>query len=305
MQENTPETRTIIDPSPIYRPDISDEEKKYLGIERTFEPGKKVDDFRVFADDETDPVMAAVKRTYYQMHTHQTVDYVKKQHEKWLGFNHKEMTVMEALEFLNSVVDESDPDTSLPNIYHAFQTAERIREKHPDQDWFHLIGLIHDLGKVMIMDGQPQWSTVGDTFPVGCKPVESVAYGLKSFADNPDIKDPRYNTRLGMYKENCGLNNVMMSWGHDEYMYHVLIKNKTTLPEEGLYMVRFHSFYPWHRSGEYTYLMDNRDEEMLKWILEFNQFDLYSKSDSVPDIDALRPYYQSLVDKYLPGKLKW
>ena len=30
---------------------------------------------------------------------------------------------------LNDLVDESDPDLDLPNIVHAFQTAERIREE--------------------------------------------------------------------------------------------------------------------------------------------------------------------------------
>ena len=67
---------------------------------------------------------------------------------KWLKFDHVEATVMEALEMLNELVDESDPDIDLPNIIHAFQTAEQIRAKHPDKEWFHLVGLIHDLGKV-------------------------------------------------------------------------------------------------------------------------------------------------------------
>lgn len=66
----------------------------------------------------------------------------------WLRFNKFKMTVKDALVKLNDLVDESDPDTNLPNIIHAFQTAESIREKHPDLDWFHLTGLIHDLGKV-------------------------------------------------------------------------------------------------------------------------------------------------------------
>lgn len=48
-------------------------------------------------------------------------------------FEKGEMTIIEALELLNQVVDESDPDVDVPNIYHAFQTAERIREKHPDK----------------------------------------------------------------------------------------------------------------------------------------------------------------------------
>ena len=70
--------------------------------------------------------------------------------EQWLKFDHVEATVMEALEMLNELVDESDPDIDLPNIIHAFQTAEQIRAKHPDKEWFHLVGLIHDLGKVLL-----------------------------------------------------------------------------------------------------------------------------------------------------------
>jgi hypothetical protein len=30
-------------------------------------------------------------------------------------------------DMLNNLVDESDPDLDLPNIVHAYQTAERIR----------------------------------------------------------------------------------------------------------------------------------------------------------------------------------
>jgi len=39
---------------------------------------------------------------------------------------------------------------------HAFQTAERIRQVHPDKDWFQLTGLVHDIGKVMSVWGEPQ-----------------------------------------------------------------------------------------------------------------------------------------------------
>ena len=43
------------------------------------------------------------------------------------------MTMMEVLEKLNDFIDESDPDIDLPNIVHAYQTAERLREKFPDK----------------------------------------------------------------------------------------------------------------------------------------------------------------------------
>lgn len=68
--------------------------------------------------------------------------------KKWTSFDHFQCTIRDALERLNELVDESDPDVDIPNIVHAFQTAEKIREDHPDLDWFHLTGLIHDLGKV-------------------------------------------------------------------------------------------------------------------------------------------------------------
>lgn len=44
---------------------------------------------------------------------------------------------------------------------------------------------------------------------------------MQYFKDNPDSKNPAYSTKLGIYKENCGLDNVTLSWGHDEYMYMV------------------------------------------------------------------------------------
>ena len=77
------------------------------------------------------------------------------------------MGLWDGLEFLNTLVDDSDPDTSLPQIEHLLQTAEAIRrDGHPR--WFVLTGLIHDFGKVLCLFGEPQWAVVGDTFPVGC-----------------------------------------------------------------------------------------------------------------------------------------
>ena len=58
------------------------------------------------------------------------------------------MNIHNALVSLSDFIDDSDPDTDMPNIVHAFQTAEAIRLDYPDLDWFHVTGLIHDLGKV-------------------------------------------------------------------------------------------------------------------------------------------------------------
>ena len=54
-----------------------------------------------------------------------------------------------------------------------------------------------------------------DTFVVGCKFSDKIIYP-ETFAANPDSKDPVYSTEYGVYSPHCGLENVMLSSGHDE-----------------------------------------------------------------------------------------
>jgi inositol oxygenase len=93
----------------------------------------------------------------------------------------------------------------------------------------------------------------------------------------------------------------MLSWGHDEYLYH-LCKEQSTLPDEALAMIRYHSFYPWHSAGGYKWMMNDKDHEMLKAVKAFNPYDLYSKSDGVPDAVELKPYYMELINTYFPPR---
>ena len=93
-----------------------------------------------------------------------------------------------------------------------------------------------------------------------------------------------------------------MSWGHDEYLYHIL---KDYLPEPALYMIRYHSFYSQHREGAYDHLMSAHDHEMFKWVEKFNPYDLYSKAPTPPNVKELRPYYEDLAAKFLPDTLKF
>ena len=88
-----------------------------------------------------------------------------------------------------------------------------------------------------------------------------------------------------------------MSWGHDEYVYHVV---KDHLPTEALYALRYHSFYPWHKEGEYDHLANDQDREMLKWVRAFNRYDLYSKGDGRPDAKALRSLLRGSRQRILP-----
>ena len=98
-----------------------------------------------------------------------------------------------------------------------------------------------------------------------------------------------------------GLAGLRFAYGHDEYLYRFLVHNKTTIPAEGLAMIRYHSCYPWHTGGAYREFMNEDDEKMIEWVRLFNQYDLYTKADSSPDIKVLKRYYDVLIRKYLPG----
>ncbi|XP_060210388.1 inositol oxygenase 4-like, partial [Lycium barbarum] len=248
-----------------------------------------------------------VKELYRQSHINQTYDFVKKMREEYGRLNRVEMSIWECCELLNEVVDDSDPDLDEPQIEHLLQTAEGIRKDYPNEDWLHLTGLIHDLGKVLLLPsfgGLPQWAVVGDTFPLGCAFDESIVLH-EQLKENPDYHNSAYNTKYGVYAEGCGLDNVVMSWGHDDYIYLVAKENKTTLPSAALFIIRYHSFYPLHKSGAYTHLMNEEDHENLKWLHIFNKYDLYSKSKVRIDVEKVKPYYMSLIEKYFPAKLKW
>ena len=86
-----------------------------------------------------------VKEFYRLNHQYQSYDFVLDKKADFLQFNKKEMPIWNAFDFLNELVDDSDPDTDLDQMQHLLQTSEAIRnDGHPD--WMVLVGLIHDLG---------------------------------------------------------------------------------------------------------------------------------------------------------------
>jgi inositol oxygenase len=259
-------------------------------------PDKKKEEFRDYAAN----AKPGVREFYRLNHRNQTLDFVHAKKREYLALQKRTMSVWEAMEFLNTLVDSSDPDTDLSQIEHLLQTSEAIRrDGHPR--WFILTGLIHDLGKVLCLFGEPQWAVVGDTFPVGCAFSDRIVFP-EFFADNPDSQIPEYQTPCGVYEEYGGLDRVNLSWGHDEYLYHVV---RDYLPPEGLAMIRYHSCYAIHREGAYLHLQNDHDQEMMRWVRAFNPYDLYSKSAERPNVVELRPYYEDLINEYFPPVLRW
>jgi inositol oxygenase len=244
-----------------------------------------------------------VRAFYKEQHEKQTVAYNIKARVDFKSRKRARMGVWEAMEMLNTLVDDSDPDTDMSQIDHLLQTAEAMR-RDGKPEWMQVTGLIHDLGKLLHFFGsEGQWDVVGDTFVVGCAFSDKNIYP-ETFQANPDFGDAVYSSEYGIYEPHCGLANVMMSWGHDEYLYHV-VKDQCSLPEEALAMIRYHSFYPWHREGAYMHLTNAKDMKALEAVRAFNPYDLYSKSDQPVIAEKLRPYYEGLIAKFFPPQLDW
>ena len=90
---------------------------------------------------------------------------------------------------------------------------------------------------------------VGDTFVVGCAlPNELVYSEFNATVDEAFVG-------LGLYTPNVGLDNVVVSYGHDEYLYQVLCATQHNLPSIVLDIVRYHSLYAWHDRDSYALIL--------------------------------------------------
>ena len=237
-------------------------------------------------------------KLYTEMHKKQTLGFVNAKLQQYSALK-------KALTLLDGFVDQSDPELDIENSIHVYQTAEKIREKYPDDKELQIVGLIHDLGKVLYTYGEPGWCVVGDTYALGCQFPKSIVY-YDSLQLSPEYGKYDYNHGNGIYNIGCGLGALTISYGHDEYLYQVLKGNRNhKLSQSYLDVIRYHSFYPWHTEGEYTQFMNSQDKVTLENVLKFNEFDLYSKLDDVVITDETKKYYDKLLDDFFHGEMMW
>lgn len=157
------------------------------------------------------------------------------------------------------------------------------------------------------------WTITSRSRVVGCAAPERTTF--EEFRRlNSDEKDSRYRTSQGMYKLHCGLDNVLLAWTGPEYMYHMLRHNKTSLPEEGLAMLRYFALVDWHSRNAYEHLADADDLDARELAAEFDQIrqsvrrecsDMEDPSDE--ECDKLwDEHYYFVVAKYVgTDELMW
>jgi inositol oxygenase len=238
-----------------------------------------------------------IKQFYKTNRSKQTLQYIQSMILKYCSSFSTKMHIWKIAEHLNKLVDISDPDLTLPNIIHAFQSAEYAKECG-EPDWMIFTCFIHDFGKIIYLfedhengiSSKEQWGIVGDTFIIGTELPDQLIYPEFNYL-NPD-KD------LRLYEDGCGIDKCFVSFGHDEYLWRVLQNIDHKLPDEALYIIRYHSLYALHKEEQYVDLMNDYDRKMLPYLKRFNKYDLYSKCDKEYNLDNMKKYYINLAKKF-------
>ena len=88
-------------------------------VEGRYRPGKSENEFRQY-DAQANP---GVAEFYRLNHENQTLKYVLEKETEYFGLGRGQRSIWEAAEFLNTLVDESDPDTDLTQIEHLLQSS--------------------------------------------------------------------------------------------------------------------------------------------------------------------------------------
>lgn len=139
----------------------------------TTAPGKAESDFRNYVG-----AVDRVKDFYATQHTRQTVAYNLEARQRYLGTVacpsfpsstttiatkrpiHARLTLWQAMELLDTLCDESDPDAQeLTQVQHLLQAGEAAR-KAGAPEWMQVVAVLHDVGKVLAVWGAEQWEVV-------------------------------------------------------------------------------------------------------------------------------------------------
>lgn len=204
-----------------------------------------------------------LRRHYWMQWQTQSVAYVSAMKERYLRFDHKHMTLKDALDCGESI--SADPwstqsenngtptRVSLRTL--CFQTAEWFRDMgHPD--WVQLLALVYGLGRVATtfdVKGSDfdksvtyDWTICSRSRVLGC-PVPTQAQFGELQCLSPDFDNAAHNSKgTGLYERHGGLDNCLLSWTGPEYMYHMLRHNQVELPNVAFKMLRLSSLSDWH-----------------------------------------------------------
>jgi hypothetical protein len=203
-------------------------------------------------------------RVIYDKHlsqTKETVDVLNKKYEQPVF---GKVQIWDMVQLLARCVDPSDPSLyCVSQSVHVLQIIEGMeRDGIEDPDLF-LSALVHDLGKVLLLRGEAPENVV-------C-----------------------FNTPIGEYRKEIGLDSCVFQWNHEEFIYRRL---KDYVPDHIAWLIRYHGISVPHCET----LMNEQDRIYTERYLRiFQKYDKGTKSIyNLPKNELEK--YRPLVEKVFP-----
>jgi Myo-inositol oxygenase len=171
------------------------------------------------------------------------------------------------VERLANCVDPTDVALGACNQQvHVLQVFEAMERDGVKDDELRTAALLHDLGKLLLLTGEPPENVVCYTDPIG-----SWAPGV-------------------------GLENCVLQWNHDEFGYS---RFKDHVPEPVAWLIRYHSI----RVEVCAPLMDERDRAYTeRYLKPFQRYDQDSKSARYVPARPIAAY-RDLLEAALPRNI--
>ena len=152
------------------------------------------------------------------------------------------------------------------------------------------------------------WTLTIRSRVLGCSPPTRANFGEFSHLD-PDLSNDQANTPNGIYKEHCGMENLLLSWTGPEYMYFMLKHNGVSLPEEGFAALRLFQLGDWHTHDEYRHFSSEVDDGMKDFVTDFDKIRKCVRRECMDDLSddeckfLWKEYYEQTAYKYDCGHL--
>jgi hypothetical protein len=205
-----------------------------------------------------------IAKEIHEKHKKQTVDDVNILNEKYKKNNifDKPIETWLAIEKLAQVSDPTDKQLyTVSQWVHTLQVIEGMENDKVKDEMMYVSGWLHDLGKLLLITNEDPANIVCDNY---------VIHGQK----------------------NIGLNNCVLNWNHDEFIY---LKLKDIIPKDYLWLIRYHSI----NIKQCSDYFDNYDKKMIeKLLIPFKKYDKQTKSIyNYPKLNL--NFYKKIIEKNL------
>lgn len=200
-------------------------------------------------------------------HKHQTIEEVKELNNKYQKeniFNDK-INIWNAILKLKNIYDITDNKlTNVSQWYHICQVINAMEKNNTKDKLIYFAGLVHDLGKLLVLTNEKNSNIFCNNYVLQGKPQ-------------------------------IGLDNCILTWNHDEYIY---IKLRDYLPYEILWLIRYHSI----DINSCKVFFSKEDLKLLPSLLEFKKFDKASKSTiNFPALNEDK--YINIINSIIPNEI--